>query len=261
MHHGRVSEIERLVRPEKYPLSSKYDPRWVLSLDMGPHPLWQLEDLIGDTGLRPGMRVLDLGSGRGATSVFLARELGVDVVACDLWVAAEEAQEVFEEARVADRVTAVNADVRELPFSDQEFDAIISIDAFEYFGTDVHLLPGLLRVLKPGGPIAMSTPALRLDPYDQPVPADIWDLFGYEVAAWHTPAWWQRHWELSGLLEDVHARWQEGGRDNWLWWQRASGIYKGEDPDVVIDILERDVDELLGFTLIWGRKRDPETPS
>ncbi|HLS41464.1 MAG TPA: hypothetical protein VK038_11955 [Ornithinicoccus sp.] len=43
---------------------------------MGPHPLWQLEDLLPDLALRPGDRVLDLGCGRGATSVFLARECG-----------------------------------------------------------------------------------------------------------------------------------------------------------------------------------------
>jgi cyclopropane fatty-acyl-phospholipid synthase-like methyltransferase len=261
MHHLLVSEIEGLLRPDKYPLCSGYDPRWVLSLDMGPHPLWQLEDLMTEIELRPGMRVLDLGSGRGATSVFLAREFGVDVVACDLWVPAEEAQDVFDGAGVADRVQAVHADVRELPFSDEEFDAIISIDAFEYFGTDVHLLPGLLRVLKPGGAIGMSTPALRVDPYEGQMPEDVRRIFAPEAAAWHSPGWWQRHWELSELLEDVHARWQEGGREDWLLWERATREYKGEDPGVIVDMLERDVDELIGFTLISARKRDPGRPS
>jgi len=23
------------------------------------------------------------------------------------------------------------------------------------------------------------------------------------AAAWHTPEWWRRHWELSGLLEGI----------------------------------------------------------
>ena len=174
------------------------------------------------------MRVLDLGSGRGATTVFLAREFGVNVVACDLWVPAVEAQEVFEAADVADQVVAVNADVRELPFSDEEFDAIVCIDAFEYFGTDIYLLPVLLRVLKPAGTIGMSTPAMRIDPYDEPVPAYIWDVVGHEAAAWHSPAWWQRHWELSELLDGVHARWQEGGHEDWLLWNRATREYGAE---------------------------------
>ncbi len=166
-----MSTIEALQRPERYPRSASYDPRWVMALDMGPHPLWQLEDLLPSLALVPGMRILDLGSGRGATSVFLARECELEVVACVLWVPAEEAQAVFDAAGAADRVTAVNADVRQLPFADREFDAIVSIDAFEYFGTDVHLMPLLLRLLKPGGAIGISTPALRVDPYEGPIPA------------------------------------------------------------------------------------------
>ncbi|MFE1205014.1 SAM-dependent methyltransferase [Streptomyces sp. NPDC058762] len=57
-----------------------------------------MEDLAHDLDLRPGMRVLDLGSGKGATSVFLAREYGVEVVAADLWIAPEQAARVFAEA-------------------------------------------------------------------------------------------------------------------------------------------------------------------
>jgi hypothetical protein len=60
--------FDELRRPDRYPLSSRYDPEWLLALDMGPHPLWQLEDLLPDVALRPGQRVLDLGCGRGATS-------------------------------------------------------------------------------------------------------------------------------------------------------------------------------------------------
>src|SRR3546814_12738076 len=69
-----------------FPLSSSYDADWLLSLDMGPNPLWLLEDLLRDMSILPGSRVLDLGSGRGATSVFLAKELGVEVWAAALWI-------------------------------------------------------------------------------------------------------------------------------------------------------------------------------
>lgn len=64
-----------------FPLSSAYDGDWLLSLDMGPNPLWLLGDLLRDVSVPPGSRVLDLGSGRAATSVFLANELGVEVCA------------------------------------------------------------------------------------------------------------------------------------------------------------------------------------
>src|SRR5690349_16908754 len=88
---------------------------------MGPHPLWQLEDILPALVLEPGSRVLDLGCGRGATSVFLARECGVTVTACDLWVSLEELEAVFRETGVERSVTAVNADVRQLPFANEEF--------------------------------------------------------------------------------------------------------------------------------------------
>jgi len=37
-----------------FPLASSYDADWLLSLDMGPNPLWLLEDLLSDVVVRPG---------------------------------------------------------------------------------------------------------------------------------------------------------------------------------------------------------------
>ena len=55
-------------------------------------------------------------SSEGATSVFLAREYGVEVVAADWWIPAEDAAAVFAAAGVADRVTAVRTEAHVLPF-------------------------------------------------------------------------------------------------------------------------------------------------
>jgi SAM-dependent methyltransferase len=252
--------LDALIRPDRYPLSSRYEPQWLLGLDMGPHPLWQLEDILPALALRPGMRVLDLGSGYGATSVFLARECGVTVTACDLWIDPPAVEEVVRGAGLADSITAVQADVRQLlPFPDDVFDAIVSIDAFEYFGTDVHLLPRLLRVLKPGGTIGMTTPGLKRDPYEARVPDEIWSLWGYETAAFHTPEWWRRHWELSGLLEDIGASWLPDGLDNWILWAKAVREVKGKDEDrrPVLEMLQEADGQQLGFVAAVGRKPSP----
>lgn len=251
--------VAALRRPDRYPRASKYDPAWVLSLDMGPHPLWQLEDLLPNLALRPGMRVLDLGAGRGATSVFLVKECDVDVVALDLWIPSERAAAVHEAAGVAHRVTAVQGDIRTMTFPDghdREFDAIVSIDAFEYFGTDVHLLPSLLRLLRPGGRIAMSTPALRREPYEVGIPAFVEAVVGWEAAAWHTPDWWVRHWKLTGLVDNVQRQWQTGGRDDWLLWAHAvreAGGNARNSP--MIAMLEADTTEQLGFALVSAHKQ------
>lgn len=100
--------------------------------------------------------------------MFLAREFGVDVVAVDLWISDAEVRGTIEAAGVGARVETVQADARDLPFDEHQFDVIVSVDAFEYFGTDVRFLPGLLRCLRPAGRIAVSTPALRVDPYESP---------------------------------------------------------------------------------------------
>jgi len=240
-----------LTRPTRFPRSSRYDPEWVIRLDMGPHPLWQLEDLLPDLGLCAGDRVLDLGCGRGATAVFLAQEAGVAVTAFDRWVEEGELRAAVDAAGLTGQVRVAVGDVRQLPFCDAEFDAVVSVDAFEYFGTDVHLLPALLRVLKPGGRLAMSTPALKIDPYVQAPPAQVSALVGWEAAAWHAPDWWRTHWELTGLVDGVRARMQPGSRDDWLLWAQVTGAV-ADDP--LLRMLTSVGADDVGFALVSARK-------
>jgi SAM-dependent methyltransferase len=244
------TDPSRLRRPDAYPRSAAYDPAWILGLDMGPHPLWLLEDLLSDLDLRPGMRVLDLGSGMGATSVFLARELGVHVVAADLWVAPERAAAVFADAGVADRVGAVRAEAHALPFAQGSFDAIVSIDAWEYFGTADGYLPYVLRFLRPGGQIGMATPAMRREVRELgEIPEHIRSLVGWEALAWHTAEWWRFGWEVTGLVDDVVARLQDRGWEDWLIWAEVGGSAP------TVDMLRADGGELLTFALVSARKR------
>lgn len=223
---------------------------------MGPHPLWLLEDLARSVPFESGWRVLDLGSGRGASSVFLAREFGVEVWAVDLWVSQEEAAETFLAAGVADRVHAVHADARALRFERDFFDAAVCIDAWEYFGTDDHFLPSLLRYLRPGGWLGVATPSMVRDVRDLGhIPPHIAEVVGWEALAWHSVERWAQQWRLTGLVDVASAQHQEGACADWLRWSRALRERGGTGLDGVIDMLERDGGELLTFALLSARRR------
>ncbi|WP_132296476.1 cyclopropane-fatty-acyl-phospholipid synthase family protein [Kribbella sp. VKM Ac-2568] len=189
--------LEVLRRPA-YPRSAQYDFQWQVDLCMGPNPLWLLEDLLRDVELRPGMRVLDLGCGLGMTSVFLAREYDVQVVAADHWIPAAANQRRFDEAGLGGRVQAVDAEARALPFQQGEFDAIVSIGTYHYFGTDDLYLGYVTRFLKPHGILAIASLASTVEARELGgLPEHVRAIAGPEALSFHTAEWWRFHWEES----------------------------------------------------------------
>src|SRR6516165_3074863 len=102
----------------RFPRTSKYHPEWVMaSVSGGANSLWLTEWLAPALNLKPGMRVLDLGCGRAASSIFLHREFGVQVWATDLWFNASENLQRIRDAEVENGVFPIHADARALPFA------------------------------------------------------------------------------------------------------------------------------------------------
>src|SRR5215468_4458491 len=88
---GDLLTTDRQLVSERFPRSSQYHPDWVLaSASGGANALWLTEWLTSKLDLRSGMKLLDLGCGRAASSIFLRREFGVQVWATDLWFSAAE---------------------------------------------------------------------------------------------------------------------------------------------------------------------------
>ncbi|MFI0167067.1 SAM-dependent methyltransferase [Streptomyces sp. NPDC017082] len=252
---------QRVTHP-RYPRSNGYDARWAVENQMGPHALWQLEWLapaLGLADLPPDARVLDLGCGRAMTSVFLAREYGVQVVAADLWITPDENAVRLAEAGVADRVLPVSAEAHDLPFAEGSFDAIVSVDAYQYFGTDDLYLPTLTRLLKPGGRIGVVVPALReeLPGSEPPEHLKPW----WEPAFWcfHSTGWWRRHWTRSGAVAVETADWLEDGWRDWLLWSEVVADESPSDLHVrmagrSVEMLRADRGRTLGFARVVGRR-------
>lgn len=104
---------------------------------------------------RGDRELLELGSGQGRDAIFFA-EAGLAVTAADFTVAALQAvAEKAEAAGVAERVSAVECDVREpLPFAATSFDACYSHMLFCMAideGELQALTSEIWRVLRPGG--------------------------------------------------------------------------------------------------------------
>jgi len=186
---------------KKYPKTEKYDRNWIERNWMGPNPLWLLEELCENMDLRPGMKVLDLGCGKGVTSVFLAREYEVTVFATDLWISATDNLRRFEEARVVDKVFPIHAEAHALPYAEGFFDAAISIDSYHYFGASESYFPDVFsKLVKPGGQFGIVVPGLTGE-FEKGYPETLEELWFPELFTFHSNKWWCNLWEKTGLCE------------------------------------------------------------
>jgi SAM-dependent methyltransferase len=81
-----------------------------------------------------------------------------NVVGCD--IAPERYSSALDDLGI--NVLKCNVDTDTLPFEDQSFDAIVFNEIFEHLRIDlIFSLSEILRVLKPGGCLMLSTPNLR----------------------------------------------------------------------------------------------------
>jgi hypothetical protein len=71
------------ISPTGFPLTAKYDPQWIRDNALGENALCQTESPAPRLPLRAGMRILDIGCGKATSSIFLAREFGIEVWAAD----------------------------------------------------------------------------------------------------------------------------------------------------------------------------------
>lgn len=245
-----------LLNREEFPRSAKYDPHWVLDNQMGLHPLWLTEWLCQAMPLKAGMRVLDLGCGKALSSIFLAKEYGVQVWATDLWISADENRQRIEDMKVEQQVFPIHADARMLPYASAFFDAMICIDAFIYFGTDDLYLDYLHRLIKPGGQLGVVLPGFMRE-VKGPLPEHLRPFWAQECWSWHTVEWWKEHWGRTELLNIEVADTMPDGIGAWLQWKRARQTAGDNRPSVQADIevMEQDRGEYMGFMRIVGSRK------
>ena len=248
-----------ILHSEHFQRSNKYDTMWIFKNQMGPNPLWLTEFLTQPFDLKPGMRVLDLGCGKGMTSVFLAREFGVQVYAVQSWDPPDDIWNNAKEYGVENLIIPIQADARKLPFAKGFFDAVLCVDAYMYFGADDFYLDYIIQFLRSSGRIGMVGPCMMKD-FTNGIPEHLTYFWAPECWSYHTLQWWRYLWGRTGLVSIDAADNLQDGCALWLRWNEAlqsTGNARDYAQEIAHDIeaFKNDKGEYIGFVRLIATKK------
>jgi SAM-dependent methyltransferase len=154
-HFG--DDVLKRVRAETYGIDIGQSG-WVTAAEYAEFAQW--------LGLDATQHVLDVGCGSGGPALHLARLAGGRVTGIDIneeGIATATRQAA--DAGLADRTTFRTVDVDgPLPFDNESFDAIISMDAMCHMPLREHVLSEWRRVLRPGGRAVFTDPVVVTGP-------------------------------------------------------------------------------------------------
>lgn len=215
----------------KYEKCEKYDKNIVRSKIMGPNPIKLEEELLADNLIPTGATVLDLGSGQGLTSVFLAKEYGFRVFAADLWSNPTDNQRFFEQMGLdSDKIIAIHSDATQLPFPEELFDAVVCTDSYNYFGRDEQYLgKSLLPFVKHGGYIYIAIPGMKKDCHDNLPPELLLSWTPEQLDYIHDIDYWTSIVSKTENIEIVSIHEMQSNDEVWKDWLECDNDYAKGD--------------------------------
>lgn len=172
----------------------------------------------------------------------LAREYGLVTYAADLWSGPTENMRFFEDMGLDNRqVVPIKADAAQgLFFAHGFFDAIVSIDSYNYFGRDPEYLDkNLLPYLKRGGLLLIAIPGMKQDCHD--------DLPGCLLESWtpeqldcmHDAMRWRGIFGQSYDAEILLIEEMTCTREAWTDWLQCDNEYaRGDRASIQAGALE-----------------------
>ena len=102
---------------------------------MGPDSYIIINELLENKATDEKIRILDLGCGKGLTSIYMAEKYkNAEIFAVDLWVEPKENYIFFKEQKLDNRIIPLNCSAENLPFAEEYFDMVVSVDSYHYLG-------------------------------------------------------------------------------------------------------------------------------
>ena len=236
-----------------YPKSEAYNTPALQEKIMGPNPVKLEEELLRDHRIPDGAVVCDLGSGRGLTSVFLAKEYGFTVYAADLWSDPEENRRFFDQMGLSrEQIIPVKADAADLPFETDFFDAVVSTDSYNYFGRDERYLDEkLLPFVKPGGYLYIAIPGMKKDCHDN-LPQELLLFWTPEQLDYlHDVDYWTKIVRQCSGADVISVKEMESNEEVWADWLKQENEYAVGDRKA----MEAGGGKYLNFVSIVLRKK------
>ena len=210
-----------------YPRANRMNPDLIKHNIMGPNPAKLLEELLNKFPLEPGQTVMDLGCGQGVTSIMLVKEYGLKVFAVDLWISASENWQRFrKEGLTREQIVPIHEDAHQLPFADEFFDAVVSIDSYHYFGLDkAYLGKHLLPLVKPGGDLLLVVPGFHRDVHAD-IPKELLLTWSAEdLDTIHDADYWRDVISATDGVEIIAIEEMESNENCWEDWLATDNEY------------------------------------
>lgn len=117
-----------------------------------------IEELLGWAGVQQAEQILDVGCGIGGSSLYLAQKFNASATGITLSpVQASRATERARVALISQKTDFQVADALNMPFAEDSFDLVWSLESGEHMPDKKKFLQECYRVLKPGGTFIMAT--------------------------------------------------------------------------------------------------------